>query len=113
MLVFLPDVKKEDLSQELLVRAEQGSALSGFDWIITSGYRPGVNGIDHGIANGPHMSHKAIDIRCHDSQTRFKIKKALYSVGFRRIGQNSIHLHVDCDETKPQDVEWIEPEPAL
>lgn len=111
MLIFLDNVKKEDLDKELLIKLEQASSISEIDYTITSGFRPGVDGIDHGIKNGPHMSHKAADIRAHDSQTRYKMLNGLFKAGFRRIGINSNHVHADCDETKPQVVFWIEPEP--
>lgn len=112
MLIFLPEVKKEDLDQELLVKLEQASDAVQIDFTITSGYRPGIDGIDNGIKNGPHMSHKAVDIRCRDSVTRYKIIYGAMKAGFKRGGANSIHIHLDCDETKPQNCWWIEPEPS-
>lgn len=113
MLIFLTDIKKEELNQELLVKLEQASTISGIDYTITSGYRPGINGIDHGIKNGPHMTHKAADIRVHDSVTRFKMLNALFKVGFRRIGigsKDQPHIHVDvCSAPDfPQVVLWLE-----
>lgn len=110
MINFLSNVKKEDLDKELLVKLDQASFIADMNFTVTSGFRPGVDGVDHGIKNGPHMSHKAVDLRCHDSMTRYKILNSLFKVGFRRIGINSIHIHVDCDETKPQIVFWIESE---
>jgi len=114
MLIFLTDIKKEELNQELLVKLEQASDVAQIDFVITSGFRPGdANGIDHGIKNGPHMSHKAVDIRCRDSVTRYKMIYGAMRAGFKRGGHNSIHIHLDCDETKPQNVWWIEPEPIV
>lgn len=115
MLIFLTDIKKEDLDKELLIKLEQASKISEIDYIITSGYRLGVDGVDHGIKNGPHMRRKAVDIRCHDSTTRCKARYGLTKAGFKRIGQNSIHLHADvCTlaDGFPENVDWIEPEPA-
>lgn len=111
MLNFLPEVKKEDLNQELLIKLEQASIISEIDYVITSGFRPGVDGVDHGIKNGPHMTHKAADLRCNDSTTRYKILYGLFKAGFKRIGLNSIHIHADCSEEHPQNVFWIEQEP--
>lgn len=113
MLIFLTDIKKEELDQELLVKLEQASMISGIDYVITSGYRPGINGIDHGIKNGPHTSRKAADIRCNDSVTRYKILHGLMQVGFKRIGIGSAsqpHIHADvCDLPNfPQMVLWLE-----
>ena len=116
MLIFLQDINKEDLDLNLLTQLEQASEIAQIDFTITSGYRPGIDGVDHGIKNGPHMTHKAVDLRCHDSTTRFKIRYGLIKAGFKRIGQNSIHLHADIctltDNGFPENVDWIEPEPA-
>jgi zinc D-Ala-D-Ala carboxypeptidase len=115
MLIFLTDIKKEELNQELLVKLEQASTAAGIDFTVTSGYRPGVDGVDHGIKSGPHMHRKAVDLRCHDSVTRFKIRYGLIKAGFKRIGQNSIHIHADTltlAEGFPENVDWIEPEPS-
>ena len=113
MLIFLTDIKKEELDQELLVKLEQASVISDMDYTITSGYRPGVDGIDHGIKNGPHMTRKAADIRCHDSVTRYKMLYGLFKAGFKRIGignSSQPHIHVDvCPSTEfPQVVLWLE-----
>ena len=110
MLVFTNDVKSEGLDKELLVRLEQASTVAQMDLTITSGLRSGVQGVDHGIKNGPHMSGSAVDLRCHDSVTRYKILKALLEVGFKRIGIGKIHLHCDVASgiNSPQMVAWLE-----
>lgn len=112
MLVFLTDIKKEDLDQELLVKLDQASTISQIDYVVTSGYRPGVDGVDHGLKNGPHMTHKAVDLRCRDSVTRYKILYGLFKAGFKRVGLNSVHIHADCSEVHPQNVFWCEAEPS-
>lgn len=112
MLIFLTDIKKEELDQELLVKLEQASNAAQIDFMITSGFRPGVDGIDHGLVNGPHMTHKAADIRCRDSVTRFKIFYGLMQAGFKRIGIGQIHCHADVctleEDNKPENVCWLE-----
>lgn len=109
-LIFLAGVKKEELDQELLIKLEQASSLAEVDFTVTSGFRPGVDGVDHGIKNGPHMSHKAADLRCHDSMSRFKILNGLFRAGFRRIGIGKVHIHCDVASlpTFPQIVAWLE-----
>ena len=112
MLIFLPDVDKTKLDQELLVKLDQTSALAEFDLVITSGFRPGVDGVDHGIKNGPHMTGKAADIRCNDSISRYKLINAAFKAGFLRIGIGSAdqpHVHLDvCPAPSPQVVLWLE-----
>lgn len=48
----------------------------------------------------------AFDIRCRDSSDRFKMVDALLKAGFTRLGISETFIHVDDDETKPQNVIW-------
>lgn len=109
---YFTDEEVQGLDNELVAKLDQARHISGIPYEITSGFRAGdANGIDNGIKNSAHMLRKAADLRCHDSVTRYKILKGLYAAGFRRIGLNSVHIHADIDETKPQEVFWIEPDP--
>lgn len=56
------------------------------------------------VEDSAHLKGKAVDIRCNDSATRFKILKAAFEAGFRRIEPRETWVHVDVDESKPQDV---------
>lgn len=112
----------EGLDQELVAKLDQARHLADIPFVITSGYRAGdARGIDHGLLNGPHMSRKAVDLRCRDSGARFRIIFGLISAGFKRIGIGKIHIHADiCGvaENKPVEVAWLEfeddkPEVAL
>src|SRR5690349_9836675 len=106
--IYFTDEEVQGLDNELVAKLDQARHISGVAYEITSGYRSGdENGIDNGVRNSAHMQRKAVDLRCHDSVTRFKIFKGLYAAGFRRIGLNSIHIHADIDPTKPQTVFWI------
>lgn len=108
---YFKDEEIVGLDNELVAKLDQARHLAGIPFIITSGFREGdPNGIDHGIKNSAHMNHKAVDLRCRDSATRFKIMFGLISAGFKRIGINNVHIHADCDETKPQEVFWMEPD---
>lgn len=106
---YFNDVEVANLDKELVAMLDRARHIAGIPFEITSGYRIGdANGVDNGIKNSAHMNHKAVDLRCHDSVTRFKIIKSLIEVGFRRIGFDALHVHCDNDETKPQDVFWLE-----
>lgn len=50
-----------------------------------------------------HLYGKAADIHCTDSSMRYKLLKSAFR-RFRRIEVKDIWIHVDIDETKPQDV---------
>ena len=110
---YFTDEEVKELDTELVAKLDQARHISGIPYIITSGFRPGdANGIDFGIKNSAHMTRKAVDLRCNDSVSRHKILKGLFAAGFRRIGLNSILIHADTIETKPQEVFWIEAEPT-
>ena len=40
------------------------------------------------------------------SQWRHKVLKALYGMGFERIGTYDLHIHLDVNLTFPQSVTW-------
>ena len=58
-------------------------------------------------ANTSHGRGLGVDIRCHDSRSRFLILEALFAIGFTRIGIYDRHLHVDFDSSLDQSVVWL------
>lgn len=54
--------------------------------------------------NSAHTRGKAVDIRCNASVTRYKIVKAALDCGVRRIGIGKSFVHLDNDDSLPQDV---------
>jgi len=57
--------------------------------------------------SGDHPKRKGVDIRCNDSQARYKILEAAIKVGFRRIGVASGFIHVGDSDDLPQHVVWL------
>ena len=77
--------------------------------IITSGYRcQKHNKSDEvkGKENSAHLGGWAADIKCEYSTYRFNLIKALFEVGFTRIGRREKFVHVDIDPIKPKGVMW-------
>lgn len=80
---------------------------AGIPFVINSGARC----IKHnesvgGSYTSSHISGLAVDIAFKDSHSCFVILKALYDVGFKRIGINfnKSFIHVDVDKGKAQEV---------
>jgi len=74
---------------------------------INSGYRTNARNIAAGgIRNSAHCFGRAADIATPTSKEKFAVVKAAVKIGFRRIGVGKNFVHVDDDETKPQDVMW-------
>lgn len=99
----------ECMMPEFMDKLYKARIEAGCPFYITSGYRT----LDHNkkvgdVDDSPHCQGVAADIACEDSRTRFKIVKALFDVGFVRIGVGHTFIHVDCDErdTKIQEVLW-------
>lgn len=93
------------MSRELLRRldlARLHASYIGKDqtpFVITSDYRKGDP--------KSHGKGLAVDIRCHDSHTRWKIIYGLIQANFGRIGIYDRHIHADIDTSRPSMVAWL------
>lgn len=73
---------------------------------ITSGVRcPDHNKAIGGVKGSAHERGLAVDIECLSSRDRYALLPLLWS-RFDRIGIGATFIHVDIDESKPQDVLW-------
>lgn len=94
------------MDEKLLRMLDELREKAGIPIVIGSAYRckEHNDAISEAVEDSAHLKGKAVDIRCNDSATRFKILKAAFEVGFRRIEPRETWVHVDVDESKPQDV---------
>lgn len=76
---------------------------------ITSSWRSKEynDSLPNSSPNSAHLRGVAVDIACNNSPTRIAIIDALLTAGFTRIGVSKNFIHVDDDETLPQDVMWL------
>lgn len=96
-----------DLKPEFVDMLDKARDLAGVPFVINSGYRmPAYNKSVGGTDESAHQTREAVDIRCRNSNERFKIKQALYAVGFKRIGHGKTFIHADISKTLPQEREW-------
>jgi len=105
---YFTDKEVEGLLLDFVDILDRARDIAGIPFIITSGYRTmDENDLLPGSAkDSAHLSGLAVDLLADNSITRFKITKALISVGLCRIGIYQTHLHVDNDLSKPQGVMW-------
>jgi uncharacterized protein YcbK (DUF882 family) len=104
----------ESMDEDFIKKLSKVRVKSGVPMIINNGFRTEWKTqdlIDKGYKvsdDSPHPLGLAADIRVTNSSDRFKIKKAAYEVGFRRIGHGKDFIHLDTDfrSHKAQDVEW-------
>lgn len=98
---------QEYLNLDLYNRLTHARVLAGVPFYILSWNRcPVHNKAEGGSDTSSHLEGYAVDIRCWNSEVRFKILKALLDVGFTRIGIYEWGIHVDVDPDKPAGLCW-------
>lgn len=99
----------ENLKDELRDKLQKARTKAGVPFRLNSGFRTASqNTRAGGKDNSAHLTGEAVDIAYRNSRERYKIKKALYDVGFLRIGDDPKRgfIHADISKTLPQEVEW-------
>lgn len=88
---------------------EKARGLAGIPFIVTSGFRSEAHNaeLEHSVQGSAHTKGHAIDVSCRTSQQRYKIVKALFEVGFNRIGIGKTFIHFDNDPDKPANCIWV------
>lgn len=101
------------LESELVAKLDRARQIAGVPFIISSGLRqPGENSVLKGaVPDSAHLTGKAVDLKVGNSHDYYRMMLGLLDSGFKRIGQylsadgtDVIHLHVDIDDGKPQEV---------
>lgn len=94
------------MDEKLLRMLDDLREKAGIPIVLSSAYRCRAHNesLLEAVEDSAHTKGKAVDIKCRDSGTRFKILKAAFEVGFRRIEPRETWVHLDVDESKPQDV---------
>ena|SRR6266542_6391020 len=76
--------------------------------IIISGFRTEIhNKVIEGRENSAHLRGCAADIFCENSRYRYKLLRAIYQLDFKRIEICPMHIHIDTDESLPQEVLFL------
>ncbi len=97
-----------EMDEKLIAMLDYARELAGVPMKITSSWRTKAhNEKVGGSPDSAHLKGKAVDIACGSGRDRWLIVKALEIAGFRRIGIARNFIHVDIDDTKPQNVMWI------
>lgn len=105
---YFTATETDGLKQRLVVLLDQMRDKAEIPITITCGYRSSDRNKEvGGVPDSEHTKGEAVDIRCHDSVTRFKLVRAAFLVGFKRIEIGTRHLHLGIGEDKPQNVLWL------
>ncbi len=97
---------ENNMNKEFLFILDEAREIAGIPFIINSAYRSPEHPLSIKNPSSSHIKGLAVDIKSTDSKTRFKIVKALVTVGFTRIGITDTFIHVDLDLDKTQNVIW-------
>ncbi len=104
---YFKDSEIVGLDIGLVRMLDQARELAGIPFVITSGLRTvAQNEAAGGAPDSAHIRGLAVDLRCRNGRERFLILKALFAVGFVRIGDEVDHIHTDIDITKDLNVLW-------
>jgi hypothetical protein len=91
-----------------LAKLDEARHIAGVPFRINSGYRSEAhNRRVNGSKGSSHLKGLAADISATTSNRRYLVLSALIRVGFRRIGIADTFIHVDADESKPQNISWL------
>ena len=102
-----PPCKKSDMHPETLCKLNNARHIAGIPFVLNSAYRSPAHDRARGRSGtGAHTLGRAVDIRCHADDTRWKIITAAIEAGFTRIGVADSFVHVDDSPTHAQGVVW-------
>ena len=92
----------------LILALEKLERESGLELEFLSGYRcKECNAAAGGFKNSAHLRGKAVDILVSDSSERWRVCRVSVGLGFRRIGIDRRFMHLDIDDSLPQDIMWL------
>lgn len=102
-----PSCSLQDMHQFTMLLLDRARDKAGIPFVLNSAYRsPEYDKSKGRSGTGAHTKGYAVDIRCNDSQNRFKIINGLLAAGFKRIGIGKTYIHADNDPDLAQNVIW-------
>lgn len=103
----VPSCSISDMDGEFLDVLDSVRESAGIPLTINCAYRSREWDISKGRSgNSAHCKGRAVDIKCNDSATAYKIVRAAIDNGISRIGVGKSFIHIDNDDTLAQGVIW-------
>lgn len=98
-LACSPSCSMKDMTESFMERLQTARTIAGVPFKINSAYRSVEHELNHGrTGKSMHTKGRAVDIKCVDSGTRYRIIEALICAGFHGIGVDTQFIHVDDRE---------------
>jgi uncharacterized protein YcbK (DUF882 family) len=102
-----PCCGENKIDTQLILKLQQVRDESGVEMLVDSGYRCVKHNVEvGGVLSSAHTKGKAADIACQDSHRRYLLLKSAMQI-FKRVEVGSAWLHMDIDETLPQEVVFL------
>ena len=103
----IPSCSIEDMDKEFLELLDELREQAGIPLILNCAYRSKEWDLKKGRSgNSSHTKGKAVDIKCTNSNSCYKIIKAALELNIKRIGVGKNYIHIDNDGSLPQEVIW-------
>lgn len=103
-----PRCNISDMCPETLLRLDRAREIAGVPFVVNSAYRsPDYEKAKGRSGCGAHTVGRAVDIRCRDSVTRWRIVFGALSAGFQRIGIGDTFVHLDDSLDLPSPCIWL------
>lgn len=111
----------EGLNEKFVAMLDKARHLAGFPFVITSGFRsPEKNqSVIGSVPDSAHLTGLAVDLKVENTHEVALICDAAKAVGISRRGiylnseLNPIHVHLDCDPDKVDEVMFFKKEGSL
>lgn len=103
----VPSCSMQDMDNDFLLLLDELREKCGFPLVISCAYRSREWDLKKGRSgNSAHTKGKAVDITCNSSSTAYAIVKNAMELGIKRIGIGKNFIHIDNDDSLPQNVLW-------
>lgn len=91
-----PACRKSQMSERFLLRLNSARHMAGVPFLLNSAFREVDYEKAHGRSGkGFHTKGRAVDIRCLDSECRWRIINAATACGLNGIGIAKTFIHLD------------------
>lgn len=96
-----PSCSLSDMDEGFMRRLDSARQVSGLPFCLSCAFRPVEWELKKGRSGKSwHTKGKAVDIKCSDSEKRFKIVDALMLSGIRGIIVYPTFIHADLRDTR-------------
>lgn len=102
-----PSCSIKDMNSHFINLLDNIRERAGIPFILTCAYRSREWDLKKGRSgNSAHTKGLAVDIKYNSSADAFKIIESAMYFGIKRIGIGRTFIHLDMDDSLPQNVIW-------